>query len=68
MSKHDCPHGLDLRKHPRCYLCQPLQYWEGGTGIVIKPSLPITSGIATQPWCSICHGYHRSGPCLTTYS
>lgn len=24
MSKrHRCPHGLDLRLHPRCYLCDP---------------------------------------------
>ena len=20
----DCPHGLDMRLHPRCYLCTPL--------------------------------------------
>ena len=22
--KHHCPHGLDLRTNPRCYLCRPV--------------------------------------------
>lgn len=43
-----CKHGLDLRVHPRCYLCKPLEsgsvagctcptFWHG----VIPPQCPV---------------------------
>jgi hypothetical protein len=74
MSKtYRCPHELDLRKHPRCYLCTPLEVWEGGRGIVIRPTAPGTTETRTTtsaPWCSMCQGYHipGQGPCRATYS
>lgn len=43
-----CPHGLDLRVHPRCYLCKPLESNSVGACLcygnwlgVIPPACPV---------------------------
>jgi hypothetical protein len=72
VKSYECVHGLDLRKHPRCYLCKPLEFYEGEHGIVIKLyTPPIGSGSSTPiSWCSKCGGWHTPsiGCGNTTYT
>ena len=75
-----CMHGLDMRVHPRCYLCKPFGTVAGdypmpsepSGGIVIRPYVgPMQSGSTSSvPWCGICQGWHipGAGPCTATYS
>lgn len=58
MSKHDCPHGLDLRKHPRCYLCEPVPR------LLDLGGLPKTGGTFTvRCTCPTSRGDNYHGAC-----
>ena len=37
-----CPHGLDLRTNPRCYLCEPLAW-------PYRDELPVARGCTCPP-------------------
>lgn len=58
MSKrHRCPHGLDLRKHARCYLCKPQS-----NGIEIE-TVPFVGTSTSSWWCGTCGVVHFGPLC-----
>lgn len=49
-----CPHGLDMRLHPRCYLCTPLPPMSAGsTGPACQ--CPVNWQSAEHPYCPLHH-------------
>jgi hypothetical protein len=68
-----CEHGLDLRIHPRCYLCKPLTGAETPYPTIVIRDWPAPTGTGSTTgmnWCGICSGYHipGAGPCTATYT
>ena len=41
-----CPHGLDMRLHPRCYLCRPL----ADLPPLVDPNRPGGPACHCLPW------------------
>jgi len=57
-----CPHGLDLRLNPRCYLCEPITLAPTPPDALAAMRPIILDWMANTKWC-IAHDMQPNGKC-----